>query len=131
MLLAKRNVAVILFAMGLTIGAPLHAAPTPASSKDKQTPADGQPRPWRVLNDRRVPFPLNALTFSRDGKVFAAVGAAYAPGALGMFRVVIVDAATGETLHQIETYTVAINHFVFSPDGKTLYAGWRNNADGL
>ncbi len=83
-------------------------------------PDDGKLQPFKVLFDRGVNFPHNALTVSRDGKMIAAVGftrGSYPPVA----RVVLVDAATSKVVRELECDTVPVDKLVFSPDGKLLY----------
>src|SRR6266511_2594694 len=125
MLISRLNpTAVIAIVLVLCLGrSDSFAAQQPARDKPKVKPADNTPRPYRVIGDRRVDFPLASLVFSCDRKMLATVGGVYAVGALPMYKVVLVDVATGQTLHELQTFTVLVNQIAFAPDGKTLYTG--------
>jgi WD40 repeat protein len=96
------------------------AQPAPG---DKAKAVDGKLQPFRVLYDRRVDFPLTGLAFSRDGKQLASLGATYAFGVQPQYRIVIASVATGKVVRELPMHTTLVNKFVFSPDGKVLYAG--------
>jgi hypothetical protein len=83
-------------ALGLALVA-MQIPPTPCAAQ----PADGKPRPLRVLYDRRVDFPLASLTFSRAGKRLASLGATYAVGVQPQYRIVIADVATGRVVREL------------------------------
>ncbi len=101
--------------------------PTPAIAPKVKAPADNRSRPYRVIADRTVSFPVQALTFSPDRRLLATAGAQYAPGTWPVCKIVLVDVATGQTLREIQTGSSLVNRFVFSPDGKRFYAGQRRN----
>ncbi len=104
----------------------------PQADKPKPPPPpDNTPRPYRVLNDRRVSFPLTSLVFSRDGKMLASVEATFAPGALGSYRTILVDVATGQRLHELATHSELVNQIAFAPDNKRVCTGSRLHDGGI
>lgn len=104
-------------ALGLSLlGVVTSAAPAAAQE-------GGKPKLLRVLYDRRVDFPLSALTLSRDGKRLASIEGIYAFGVQPQYRVIVADVATGRRLRELPMHTTFVNRLALSPDGKVVYAG--------
>jgi hypothetical protein len=74
------------------------------------------------LPDDDGKFPVHSLAVSRDRNWIATVGITYKV-APPVYRVVLVNAETGQVIHELECEFRGVNKLVFSPDGKLLYGG--------